>query len=180
MLKTISNTELISRITKQESFDITPYGRHWIIDFIPRENDIGVFYIVLEEIATYSLETPIYHFFVLDTRSGERVYQNEEYEKCFSFVKKQFDSGEVPRAQMFFSNIHLSPCYKNKKMNFCKDCRYFHKLGRFGEGSQDCLCNKEVNDPITGRISRAPCLLMRLSPYFCGADAKWFEEKGSE
>lgn len=159
---------------------MTPHGRHWVVDFIPRENDVGVFYVVLEECASGALEKPAYHFFVFDSSRNERIFKNTDYKKCFDFLKKQFE-WKIPCAQMFFSNIHLSPCYINKTMNLCKDCIYFDKLERFGKGSSDeILCSKEVSDPITGRIVNAPCSLVRTSPYFCGADAKWFEKKDEE
>lgn len=66
-------------------------------------------------------------------------------------------------------------------MNLCKDCRYFRKLGLVGKGyKNDFFCSKEVDDPIIGGISTAPCFLMRLSPYLCGGNAKWFEKKDEE
>ena len=178
MLESISNEELVSRIVKTQCMYMTPHSRGWIVDLIPRENDIGVFYIVLEE--NFGC-TQRYHFFVFSSGSGERVYKNEEYEKCFDFVKKQFNRGEIPRAQMFFSNIHLSPNYSKKIMNLCKDCRYFRKLDNVVNGyPNNYFCSKEVDDLITGGISTAPCFLMRSSPYYCGGDAKWFEKKDEE
>ena len=181
MLESISNEELVSRIVKTQCFDMTPHGRHWVVDFIPRENDVGVFYVVLEEHASGALEKPAYHFFVFDSRTGERVCENDEYEKCFNFVKEQFNGEVVPRAQMFFSNIHLSPYYIKKTMNLCKHCRYFRKLDNVVNGyPNNYFCSKEVDDLITGGISTAPCFLMRSSPYFCGGDAKWFEKKDEE
>lgn len=57
------------------------------------------------------------------------------------------------------------------KILLCKDCEHLHEVGN------DFICKKQIKNPINGELSQGNCLWMRLSPYFCGMDGKWFEER---